>query len=143
MQAERQSEKRQLLLIDGGSVYQRLIKRLADRFELVHAKSPAEGLDFAVNSDSLYGVIVDLNQNPRPSGMLRPSLLGLWVVDQLREFATCSDIPILVVSHWQTDVIVRAATHSGIDFAGFDYEYIQMSRIDQILDFFNHESDPD
>ena len=133
----------QILVIDGGNMYQRLLDRLHECFDLVHLHSPTEGLEFANNCSSLDGILVDLMHSAPTGEMMRPSLLGLWVVEQLREFATCFEIPILVASHWKAEIIAEAAKTAKIDFRNIDCHYVQMSEVDAIMEFFRKESGSD
>jgi hypothetical protein len=127
-------EKRHLLLIDGGNIYERLTQRLSDSFRLQHLHCPSSGLSYANSTFKLDGIVVDLVQGPNPSPTATPSLLGLWVVNQLREFTSCSNVPIAVVSHWPWQVVEKAASASGVEL--LDCEYFQMSNSEAIVEYF-------
>lgn len=130
-----------ILLIDGGSVYPRIAKTLGQRLQLTHVHGSTAGLEFANGCFNLNGVIIDLVQGTAPNPSSQPSMLSLWIVDQLREFSTCSQIPIAVVSHWSPQMICSAAKRFGIEDFQSTYDYFQMSDVDSMVEFFKSAPD--
>lgn len=94
-----------VLLIDNGSVSQKLLDALSRRFQLLHAHSSKSGLECAKNSFEPDAIVIDLISDSDSISSEEPTLPEFWIVEQLRDIPVCFDIPIAVISNWQPEVV--------------------------------------
>ena len=116
------SDYKKILVVDDSDMIRNIItKMFSNEFRIVLAKDGKEAIDNVINSNDLFGVLLDLNM---------PNVNGFEVLDYFKENGLFSKIPVAIITGDDSkETLDRAFSYTIVDVLSKPFNEMNVRRV--------------